>query len=56
MGKVLHPGVVGVLLGGNSKLPAGVLRNLVGAPLLDVERRIGYDEICLELGELVVQE
>ena len=51
---MLDPGVVGVALGRNPVLPAGIL--VVADPVGVVERRIGQDVIALEIGVQVAAE
>ena len=53
---VLHPGEVGVALGRDAVLPALVVGEPIAAPVGDVERRIGHDEVGLEVGKAVVVE
>src|SRR5690606_31198549 len=44
---VLQPGVVGVAHGRHAELPARVLAQALAAPVGDVERRVGEDEVGL---------
>ena len=53
---MLHPGEVGVALGRDAVLPALVVGEPFAAPVGDVERWIGQDEIGLEVGMAVVVE
>jgi hypothetical protein len=51
---VLHPGEVGVTDGRLAELPALVVAQAVATPVGDIERRIGENEIRLEVGMAVV--
>ena len=51
---VLHPGEVGVADGRLAELPAFVVAQAVAAPVGDVERRVGEDEVGFEIGMAVV--
>ncbi len=53
---VLHPGEVGVAGRRHPVLPALVVAQAVAAPVGDVERRVGEDEIGLEVGVAVIVE
>ena len=53
---VLHPGEVGVTLGRDAVLPALVVGKTIAAPVGDIERRIGEDEVCPEVGVTVIVE
>ena len=53
---VLEPSVVGVAHRGHAELPAGVLTQPIATPIGDVERRIGEDEVGLEVLQLVLVE
>ncbi len=53
---MLHLGGVGVVHGWDPVLPALLVVQALAAPIGDVERRIGQDEVGLEVGEAVVQE
>ena len=56
MDHVLDPGEVGVALGRGAVLPALVLGEPLAAPVGNVERRIGEDEVGPEIGMAVVVE
>ncbi len=56
MHDVLHPGEVGVAHGWHAVFPALVLAQAFAAPVGDVERRIGEDEVGLEVRKAVVVE
>ena len=56
MDDVLHPGEVGVALGRYAVLPALVVEEPLAAPVGDVERRIGKDEVGFEVGMAVVEK
>ena len=56
MDHVLHPAKVGVALGRGAVLPALVFGEPLAAPVGDVERRIGEDEVGLEVWMAVVVE
>src|SRR5665647_1668083 len=53
---VLHPGEVGVPRGRDAVLPALVVPQPFAAPVRHVERRVGQDEVGLEVRMLVVVE
>ena len=56
MDHVLHPGEVGVALGRRAVLPALVLGEPLAAPVGDVERRIGEDEVGPEIRVAIIVE
>ena len=56
MDNVLHPGEVSVALGRDAVYPALVLGESLAAPVGDVKRRIGENEVGLEVGMAVVAE
>ena len=56
MDDVLHPGEVGVAGGRHAVLPALVLAQTLAAPIAHVERRIGEDEVGLQVRVAVVVE
>src|SRR5690606_20217704 len=51
---VLQPGVVGVAHGRHAELPAHVFAQTLAAPVGDVERRVGEDEVGLEVAQFVL--
>ena len=51
---VLHPSEVGVAFGRDAIFPTLVIRKSLSAPVRDVERRVGEDEVGLEVGMAVV--
>lgn len=55
-GEVLEPGEVGIAHGGHAVLPAGVLAELVAAPVAVVERGIGEDVVRADVLVGVVEE
>src|ERR1700754_2701277 len=56
MDEVLDPGVVGVPVWRRAVLPTGVALDLAGAPRLEIERRVGEDEVRAQARELVVEQ
>jgi hypothetical protein len=54
--EVLHPGEVGVARGRHAECPALVVLEQLAAPVRVVERRVGDDEVGLQVGWLVVVE
>jgi hypothetical protein len=54
MDDVLHPRKVGVTDGRFAELPAFVVAQALAAPIGDVERRVGEDEVGFEIGMTVV--
>src|SRR5690606_5680357 len=53
---VLDPRIVGVAHGRYAELPAHVFAQALAAPVGDVERRVGEDEVELEVAQLVLVE
>ena len=51
---MLHPSEVGIALRRCPELPALVVLQTLAAPIGDIERRIGEDEIGLQVGMAVV--
>ena len=56
MDDVLYPGEVGIAWWGSAVLPALVVGEPLSAPVGDVERGIGEDKVCFEVGVLVVMK
>lgn len=53
---VLHPGEVGVADRRRAELPARVVAQALAAPVRDVERGVGEDEICFQVFVQVIVE
>src|SRR6266404_5098266 len=56
MDEMLNPRVVGVVHGWHPEFPAHVLPQVFAAPIAHVERRVGEDEIGLEVGMQILPE
>ena len=53
MGKVLQPGIVGVAGRRHAVFPADIIAQMLAAPVADIERRIGKDEVGLQVFMLI---
>ena len=56
MDEVLQPGIVGIAHRRHAVFPAGIVAQLLAAPIADVEGRIGKDKIRFQVGVAVIQE